>query len=179
MDLGAPSVRVSDHLKLAGLNSLGVGLMIDLAIAVDFHFKKSGKRIDHRYAYSMKSAGNLVGIIIEFSAGMKLGHDNFHRRHPFSFMNTDRNAATVVHHTDAVVLVNNDLDGVADSGHGFIDAVVHNLVDQVMKPFEVHVSDIHGGSFSNSLKPLEYLYAVFRIVRRIIHHIRIGMMALR
>ncbi len=47
-----------------------------LARAPDAQFKLARQRIDHGDADAVQTAGHLVGILVEFSAGMELGHDD-------------------------------------------------------------------------------------------------------
>ena len=67
-----------------------------LAVAPDRELEPGRKRIDHRHADAVQSAGNLVGVLVEFSAGVQLGHDDFGRRYAFTFVDVGRNAAAVV-----------------------------------------------------------------------------------
>jgi hypothetical protein len=43
----------------------------------------------------MQAAGDLVGVLVEFAAGMQLGHDHFGSRNAF-LVNVGRNAAAIV-----------------------------------------------------------------------------------
>ena len=44
----------------------------------------------------MQTAGNLVGILVELTAGMELGHDDLGGGNAFFFMQLDRESAPVV-----------------------------------------------------------------------------------
>ena len=55
-----------------------------------------GERIDDRDADAMQAARHLVGVLVEFSAGMELGHDHFGGRDAFAFVDVGRDAAAVV-----------------------------------------------------------------------------------
>ena len=46
---------------------------------------------------------------------------------------------------------------VGASSHRFIDRVVHDLPDQVVKPALHHVADVHVRPLANSLEALEHL----------------------
>jgi hypothetical protein len=45
-----------------------------------------------------------------------------------------------------------DVDMVAMAGHGLVYTVIHHLVHQVMKPGDIHISDIHRRSEANRLQ---------------------------
>jgi glycosyltransferase involved in cell wall biosynthesis len=53
---------------------------------------------------AMEAARNFIGtaFFVKFSAGMKFGHDNFHRRHSCC-VHTNRNPAAVVFNCDTVI----------------------------------------------------------------------------
>ena len=56
------------------------------------------ERVDHRDADAVQAAGHLVGVLVEFPAGMQLGHDDLGRRDAFALVDVDRDAAAVVAH---------------------------------------------------------------------------------
>ena len=170
VNLGSPFVCCPPNLKLAGLFSLCVSLIINFAFRIDFQFNEDRQSVDDRNTNAMKPSGNLIGTVVKFSAGMKFCHDDFDSRNIFLFVNSDRNASAIIFNADAVIQVNDYLDIIAISGHGFIDAVIYNLVDQMMKPFNIHVPDIHGRSFANSLQTFQY-FDIIRSIRLIFHFI--------
>ena len=144
MDLGAALAGLSDDLELARLLAPGIGLVVDSAVGVDLNLEQNGERVHHGHAHPVQPAGHLVGVAVEFTAGMQLGHDDFERRLVFLFVHPDGNTAAVVGHGDAVVGMNHDVDEVANPGHGLVDAVVHHLIDQVVQARDIDVADIHG-----------------------------------
>jgi len=129
----------------------------------------------------MQSTGNFIGMIIKFSAGMKLCHDHFQSRHFFFLVDTDRNPPTIIDNTDTVIRVNSHLNQVAKSGHGFIDAVIHNFVHQMVKSGNIDISNIHGRSLTNGFQSFQYFNIVFVIIIYIIFffHILIGIITLK
>ena len=67
------------------------------------------QRIDDRNADAMQTAGYLVRVIVEFSAGVEDGQDDFRGGAPLFRVLIDRDAAAVV--GDADGLVGMDRDG--------------------------------------------------------------------
>jgi len=118
--------------------------VVDIAVGVDLDLEQNGKCVHHGHAHPVKPAGHLVGVAVEFSAGVQFGHDDFKRRLVFLFVHPDGYAAAVIGHGDTVVGVNHDVDEVANPGHGLVDTVVHHLINQVVQPRDIDVADIHG-----------------------------------
>ena len=54
------------------------------------------QRIHHRHAHAVQSAGMLVGLVVEFSAGVQARQDQFDAADLLLRMNVDRHAAAVV-----------------------------------------------------------------------------------
>ncbi len=52
-----------------------------VAVAPDAQLQPFGQRVHHRHADAVQAARHLVGVLVEFSAGMQLGHDDLGRRH--------------------------------------------------------------------------------------------------
>ena len=94
-------------LHLAGRPDIGkraLGLAMaepDIMLApvtIDGQVQPFRQRVDNRHADTVKAARHLVGVIVELSSGMKLGHDDLGCRHPFLGVDLNRNAAPVVGH---------------------------------------------------------------------------------
>ena len=92
------SLGLADHrqrrLRVAVAESHGVLL----AVAPDAQLEPLGQRVDDRDADAVQAAGHLVGVLVEFSAGVQLGHDDLGRRDAFVLVDVDRDAAAVVAH---------------------------------------------------------------------------------
>ena len=65
-------------------------------VAPDAQDEPRRQGVDHRHADAMQAAGNLVGVLVEFPAGVQLGHDDLGRRDAFLVVDAGRNAAPVV-----------------------------------------------------------------------------------
>jgi len=94
-----------------------VALAPDIAVAMNLELEPLGEEVHDGDADAVQTAGNFVRVVVEFSAGVQLGHDHFGGGTAFFFVNVDGNAATVVLDRNGVVDVNRDLDvfGVAAS----------------------------------------------------------------
>ncbi len=106
----------------------------------------------------MQAARNLVGILVEFSAGVELGHDDLSGRHPFALVDVGRNAAPVVMYGAGTVRVEGDdhLRGIACQR--LVDGVVDDLVHHVVEAGAVvGVADIHPRPLAHRVEALEDL----------------------
>ena len=112
----------------------------------------------------MQAAGHLVGVLVEFSARMQLGHDDLGRRHAFALVDVDRDAAAVVAHRAGAVGIERDQDFLGVARERFVDRVVDHLIDHVMQARAViGVADIHAGTFADGIEAFQDLDQ-FRIV---------------
>ena len=87
----------------------------------------------------MQAAGELVGLVGEFAAGVQAGEDELDAAHFLLGMDVDRHAAAVVRDLQGAVLEEGDVDLLAVAGDRLIDAVVDDLVGQVVGPRGVRV----------------------------------------
>src|SRR5690606_17302959 len=100
----------------------------------------------------------LIGIVVEFSAGMQNGHDDLGGGASLFFVNVDGNSATIVRYRHGLIAVDDDPDRLAVSGQSFIDRVIHDLEHHMVKPGAVvGVADIHTRTLADGIKPLEDL----------------------
>jgi hypothetical protein len=88
---------------------------------------------------------------------MEGGHDDLSRRPLLCGMLVDRNAPPVVFDGDTVVLVDGDVDLFAETANGFVDRVVHDLVDEVVKTRGTCGPDIHRRPLADRIESFENL----------------------
>ena len=123
-----------------------------VAFAPDAQFQPFGQSIDDRHADAMKTAGNLVGVLVEFSTGVQLGHDHFGGRNALLGMNANRNSATIVSNRNRVVAVQNHADRIAITGQSLVNAVVDHFIDHMVQARAIiGIADIHARTLANSL----------------------------
>ena len=128
-----------------------------LAVAPDPKLQLAGQRVDDGDADAVQAAGNLVGVLVEFSAGVELGHDDLGRGNAFALVNVDRNAAAVVAHRHRAVGVEDDFHGGGVARERFVDGVVDDLVDHVVQAGTViGVADIHARPLAHGIEPLQH-----------------------
>ena len=153
---GATLVGGSDFGDLLLRQAPGVALLVDLPVPGDLQTQPLAERVDHGHADAVKATRDLVGAVLEFSSSVELGHhhvDGVHASH--RGMWADGNAATVVLHADAAVDVDGDDDLGGGLGQGLVDAVVHDLVDEVVQAVDAGVADVHPGTLPDGLQTFE------------------------
>ncbi len=67
----------------------------------------------------------------------------------------DRDSSAVVCDADSAVVEQFDADGVAVAGERFVDRVVHDLVDEVVKSAFARGADVHARALAHCLETLE------------------------
>ena len=113
----------------------------------------------------MQPAGDLVGVLVEFPAGVQLGHDDFGRRDAFALVDVGRNAAAVIVDRGRAVSVEGHLDLVAVAGQSLVDGVVDHLIDHVVEARAVvGVADIHAGPLAHGIEALQNLDGLGAVV---------------
>src|SRR6185437_1090761 len=105
-----------------------------LAAALDPALQVFAKRVDDGDADAVQAAGEFVGLVGEFSAGVQAGEDELDAAHLLLGMDVDRHAAAVVGDLQGAILEERDVDLLAVAGDRFVDAVVDDLVGQVVGP---------------------------------------------
>ena len=156
-DFGAALAwRLADHLQRRHGIAMGELDVVLLAVAPDAQAELAGQRVDDGDADAVQAAGDLVGVLVEFAAGMELGHDDLGRRDAFALVDVDGNAAAVVAHGHRIVGVEHDLDPRRVAGQRLVDGVVDDLIDHVMQAGAViGVADIHARPLAHGIEALQ------------------------
>ena len=129
-----------------------------VAFAVDRQVQPVRQRVDDRDADAVQAAGDLVGVLVEFPAGVQLGHDHFGRRDAFGRVQAHRNAAAIVGDLGRTVREQRDRHAVGMACQGFVDRVVYDLVDHMVQARAViRVADVHAGALAHGVEALQDL----------------------
>ena len=105
----------------------------------------------------MQAARDLVGRVIELTAGVQDRHNDLERRNLFDGMLVDGDASPVVDDRDGVVGVDRHLNLGAETGHGLVNGVVNDLPHQVMQAAGARRADVHARALTNGLETFENL----------------------
>ncbi len=133
-----------------------VGLLMHFAFAADGQLQFFRKRVHHRHADAVQTAGNLIGVVVELTAGMQHGHDHFRRRYALFFVDTGRNAAAIVLHRYGIIGMDSHDNFFTVTRERFVDGVVHDLEYHVMQTGAViRIADVHTRAFAYRIKPFQ------------------------
>jgi hypothetical protein len=146
-DLGPGMFCLPYHFELGFGITPFIHLMVDFAVSPYLQLDEFRKGIDYRETYAVKASRDLIALIIKFASRMEFGHDHFHRRTFLLLVKINRDATAIIPDGDAIVDVNDYLDALAISGQGFIDAVIHQLLNHMVKAFDPCIPNIHGRPF--------------------------------
>ena len=127
-------------------------------VAPDAQHEPGRQRIDDRNADAVQAARDLVGVLVEFSARMQLGHDDFGGRHAFFVVDAGRNAAPVVGDGARAVGVERHGHELRMAGQRLVDGVVDHLVDHVVEAGAVvGVADVHARPLAHGVQAAQHL----------------------
>ena len=139
-------------------DAVGEAHLENPALAADLEFQPNRQGVDHRNANAMQATRNLVGVLVELSAGMQLRHDDFGSGDAFGGVDIGRNAAAIVGHGAGSIRVQGDRHKGSVPSQGLVDGVVDDLVDHVMQARAVvGIADIHARPLADRIQALENL----------------------
>ena len=154
-DGGSRLGGLADLLQRAGRVAAGEFHLMFIAVAVDREDEPFGEGVDAGDADAVEAAGDFVGGMVEFAAGVEDGEGDFAGGLLFDGMDVHGNAAAVVRHGDGVVDVDDDFDVVAVAGERFVDGVVHDFVDEMVEASLMGVADVHGRAFADGFQAFQ------------------------
>ena len=160
---GSAPVGLSDHCHGTVGHAARVLLAVGLAVEIHLDQQAFAERVDDGETYSVQTTRNLVAATAELSTGVERREDDLERGLPGGRMHPHRDAAAVVEDGHGVVRVQHDLDRVAPTGEGLVDAVVDELDDEVVQTTQIRGSDVHPGASANRLETLEDLDLIGRV----------------
>ena len=127
-------------------------------IAPDAQLEMCRQRIDDGDADAVQAAGDLVGILVELSAGVQLGHDDLGRGDALFLVDAGGNAAPVVAHRAGAVRVERHGHKPGVTGQSLVDGVVDDLVDHMVQARTViGVADIHTRALAHRVEAAQNL----------------------
>ena len=152
----APFGLAGDLQGGGGLAAL-IALLEDLALPPDLHLQPLGERVHDRDAHAVEAARHSVGALLELPAGMEHGEGDLGGGLLLRGVHARRDAPAVVHHRDAAVDMDRDLDRLAEPGHVLVNAVVHHFVHEVVEALGAGAPDVHGGALADGVEALQHL----------------------
>ncbi len=141
-----------------------------LALVPDPHVQPCGKAVHDRQTDPMQTAGDLVALPVELASGVKGGHHHLHGGLVVLRHDAGRDPSTVIGDGRRPIRVYRDLDPGAEPAHGLVDAVVDDLVHQMVQAAGVGAPDVHARPLADRLQAFEHLDAL-GVVTGIFHRI--------
>ena len=123
------------------------------AAALDPHLEVLRQRVDDRDAHTVQSARKAVVLVRELAAGVQLREDELDAGHLFLRMHVDRHAATVVLDFERAVAEQAHAHLLRVAFDRLVDAVVDDLVREVVRPRGVGV---HAGPAAHGLEAAKH-----------------------
>ncbi len=153
----ARSLLLGDRVHRSQRLALGVILRVDGALTVNLHVHLRRERVHAAHTYAVQTAGNLVTILVELTAGVEYGHHDLQGTLVLLRVHVNRYTATVILYGNRVILF--DMYGylVAEPCQGLVDRVIYHLIHQVVKTFLRDITDIHCRAFAHRFQSLKHL----------------------
>ena len=136
-------------------NTLGEFLLHDLPVTAHRNDKLVRKRVHAAHAHAVQTGRNLVGVAVELTTGMQLGHDDFDGADVFLRVDIGRDAASVVGHADAVPREDGNFDMVAKTGQRLVYGVVDDFPHQVVQAADIGRTDVHCRAYADGFQSLQ------------------------
>ena len=137
---------------------------VELLVARHLHFERFRQRVDDRDADAVQAARGVVGLAVEFAAGVQDRHDDLERAVALVLgVRPDRDAAAVVGDRQKSVRGKLDLDPRRMAGDRLVHGVVDHLGEQVMHRLFVGAADVHARAAADRLKAFQDLDVMFAV----------------
>ena len=157
-DLGPALLGVADRGQRRHRLTVAELHRVSPAVSPDRELEPARQGVDHRDTDAVQAAGHLVGILVEFSAGMQLGHDDLSGRYAFALVDVHRDTAAVVSHRARPIRVERNAHFLGKARERLVDRVVDHLVHHVVQARTiVGVADIHAGPLADGIEAFENL----------------------
>ena len=131
--------RLADHLELLVQMAVAEADEKFFAAALHAALEALGQRIHHRHTHTVEAAGKFVILATELAARMEAREDEFDAGQLFNGVQVHRHAAAVVGDFNGLVGMEDDLQRFGVASKGFVDGVVDDFVNQMVRTTGVRV----------------------------------------
>ena len=132
-DHGPGLVRVAYMGYRSDRDALLVALEIEAAVHLNPDFHPGGQGVHDGYTDAMETARHLVVLLVELSASVETGHDEFEGGDSLGGMDAHGDAPSVVLDPDDIVLFKHNQEVRTIAHEGFVYRVVHHFVNEVVE----------------------------------------------
>ena len=137
---------LADDLELAAALAVGKAHVVFLAVAADPDLEVLRQRVDDGHSDAVQAARELVVLVRELTAGVQPREDQLDAGELLLRMDVDGHAAAVVGDFERAVGVEHDVDLLRMPSDSLVDAVVDDLVREVVRPRRIRVHARDGGA---------------------------------
>ena len=146
-----------EDLAGGGIHFAGEGHAVVGPVQENVDGEPLAQRVHDGSADAVETAGIVVILVIEFAAGVENGEDDFDAGLVHGGMLIHGHAAAVVPDTGGAVLMKRDGNFGSETVGGFVDGVVHNLPQQMVKAAGRGRADIHTGAHTDGFEAIQHL----------------------
>ena len=124
----------------------------------------------------MKSAGNLVGVVVEFTSCVECGHNYFCGTDILFCVNVYRYSSTVVSNGYGFFRVNRHVNSIAMPCQRLINRVIHQLLHHMMQAGAIFgVTNVHTRTLTHRIEAFKHLYTVGVVTFFFAHALSFGL----
>ena len=168
--LGCGSERIFGLGGAAGLeeagNAVAEGHLVGLRATVHLHVQAGRQRVHHRSAHTVQTTGRVIGAAAKLTAGVQLSEHDLHTGQAGARLNVGGDTAAIIAYLNRTVTVQNDLNGLAETGERLIHRVVDNLPEAVHQTTRVGGANVHARAFAYSFQTFQHGEVTGGVVRR-------------
>ena len=172
-NLGAGMVGLAHDGHFLGDVAPGKLHFIDLSVFVDPDPQPFRQGVDNGGAHTVQTAGNLIAAAAKFAAGVEHRVNHLQSGPAGLGLNVHGNAPAVIGDGDGIPGIDGYGDVLAVACQGFINGVVYDFVDQMMKTGRRRGANIHTRALADrfqSFQHLDLLRAVFLCYFCLVRH---------
>ena len=168
--LGCGSERVIRLGGAAGLeearNAVAERHLVGLRAAVHLHVQAGRQRVHHGSAHTVQTTGRIIGAAAKLTARVQLSEHDLHTGQTGARLNIGGDTAAIIAHLNRTVTVQNDLNGLTETGERLIHRVVDNLPEAVHQAAGVGGANVHARAFAYSFQTFQHGEVTGGVVRR-------------
>ena len=138
----------------------------NLAFAVNLRLQIVRKGVHAGYTDTVETAGHLIAVLAELTAGMEDGQNDFESRAVLLLVHSGRDASSVIFYSDGIIFIDSHFDVRTVARERLIDTVVNHLIYKMVQTSFTNISDIHRRPLPYGLKAFKNLNTVRGVLLR-------------
>ena len=142
------------------------GHLVGLRATVHLHIQAGGQRVHYGSTHTVQTTGGIVGAAAELTTGVQLSEHNLHTGQTGARLNIGGDTAAIIAHLNRTITVQDDLDGLTETGERLIHRVVDNFPEAVHQAAGVGGANVHARAFAYSFQTFQHGEVTSGVVRR-------------